>query len=413
MALVTGGDAAEAGVLQLRGALTSIVYVPPAILAAWIGPESAPWTVLLWNALLAAALCAVLIPRIADLVTPGPSAWRIWASALAGGVVLSGFSRFPLLDVWALAFALTGLYLLAVGKRWWVAAMAGVLLVVATNVRPAYLAPVLIAAVVLLIARPRYVPWAVPGAIVGIVPQIVFNMMAFGQVSLVPIQTPYLMNVQATFATFASRYDTVLEPDRYPSQFYCDPGFAAVQLDDTVPTSAPGVLLSGLSHLPDSLAFWTGKAAASLHWTFGTPYEYSPGTGTSLMTPFILALAAGLVMLIWASIVVWKERMPRMVSLALIGFWIGATGTLVLSTPETRFAMPLVFVGLIGWLTVLSAPLRMPERKWMAVVALAVTVMLAIFLFVVGNGALTHPMPPGNVPTLDSCADWMPLPTGG
>ncbi len=411
VALVSGGNTAEAGVLQLRGALTAIVYVPPALLSELFGPDSAAWTVLLWNSLMAAALCVGLLPRIAALISPGASAWRVWIAALAGGVIVSGFSRFALLDVWAIALALLGLYAIAVGSRWWHGALAGLALVFATNIRPAYLAPVLIATLVLLIAHPKSALWAIPGALLGLVPQIVFNLAVMDRLSLVPVQTPYLLNVQATYATFATRYDTVLEPGRYPSQFYCDPAYAVLQLDDTKPTSAPGVLISVLSHLPDSIAFLSGKVAASLHWSFSTPYEHSPGPGTSLMTLFIIAVSAGgLVALIWRMVNSWAERKPRIMALAVLGFWVGAVGTLVLSTPETRFAVPLAMIGLIGLLAAVPSPLRLKRPNATTLIAAAVAVAVMVGLFALGKASLIDPMPPGNVPTLETCAEWSSAP---
>ena len=412
IALVTGGDAAAAGVLQMRGALTSVIYVPPALASSLLGPDSAVWTVLLWNAVLASFLCVFLLPRIAGLIAPGPvSPWRIWISALVGGVIVSGFSRFPLLDVWAVSLALLGVYGLAAGTRWWIAALSGFALMFAANVRPAYLAPVLIAAALLLFVRPRVVLWAIPGAMAGLLPQLWVNVLAFGTWSVVPIGTSALMNVQATYATFATRYDTVMTPGHFPGQFYCDPAYATLQLADEKPTSAPGVLLSALRHLPESLSFFSSKTAASLQWSFATPYEHAPGNGTSLMTPFIIAVAAvGLVALIWRTAVSWRERSPRIVALALIGFWLGAVGTLVLSTPETRFAIPMVLVGLVGVLAAIPSPLRFTRPGLGLLVSIVLAIALVGALFFLGKSALTAPMPPGNVvvTSLEVCASMLP-----
>lgn len=412
VALVSGGDAVAAGVLQMRGALTSVVYVPPALVSAVFGPESAAWTVLAWNALLAAFLCVFLLPRIAGLVARDASPHvRLWISALVGGVIVSGFSRFPLLDVWAVALALLGLYGMATGRRWWIVALSGFSLVFAANVRPAYLAPVLIAGVLLLFARPRVVPWALPGAAVGAVPQLILNVAAMGTWSLVPIGTSALLNVQATYATFATRYDTVLAPDHFPGQFYCDPAFATLQLGDEKPTSAIGVLLSAFRHLPDSIGFFSGKAAASLHWSFSTPYEHPPGPGTSLMALLVIGVsAAGIVALVRLLTRSGTARSTRLTILSLIGFWVGAIGTLVLSTPETRFAIPLVLIGLIGLLAAIPSPLRFSRPAAGTVIAVVIAIALAVVLFVLGKAVLVNPMPPGNVviTSLEVCASILP-----
>lgn len=412
VALVSGGDTAVAGVLQMRGALTSVIYVPPALLSALLGPGSASWTVLAWNSLLAVFLCVFLLPRIAAIIARGPaSALGMWISALAGGAIVSGFSRFPLLDVWAVALALLGLYGLATGTRWWIAGLSGFALMFAANVRPAYLAPVLIAAAVLIFLRPKVVPWAIPGAALGLVPQLLLNVAVMGTWSVVPVGTSALMNVQATYATFATRYDTVLTPGHFPGQFYCDPGYAVLQLGDEKPTSAPGVLLSALRHLPESLSFLSGKAAASLHWSFATPYEHPPGPGTSLMAFLVIGVAtSGLVALFWVMTRSWGESTPRLVSLSLVGFWAGAVGTLVLSTPETRFAIPVVLIGLIGLLAAIPSPLRFSRPTIGNVITIVVAVALAVALFALGKAAVGYPMPPGNVvvTSIEVCASMLP-----
>lgn len=412
VALISGGDAVAAGVLQMRGALTSVVYVPPALVSALFGPESSVWTVLMWNSLLAVFLCVYLLPRIAGLIARDTSLnLRLWVSALVGGVIVSGFSRFPLLDVWAVALAFLGVYGMAAGRRWWIVALSGFSLVFAANIRPAYLAPVLIAGALLLFARPRMAAWALPGAVVGAVPQLALNLAAMSTWSLVPIGTSALLNVQATYATFATRYDTVLAPDHFPGQFYCDPAFATLQLGDEKPTSAVGVLLSAVRHLPDSLGFFSGKAAASLHWSFSTPYEHPPGPGTSLMAVLVIGVSAtGIAALVRLLADSGTTRSPRFTILSLIGFWAGAIGTLVLSTPETRFAIPVVLIGLIGLLTVVPSPQRFSRPSRGMVIAVVIAIALAVMLLVLGKAVLVHPMPPGNVviTSLDVCASMLP-----
>jgi hypothetical protein len=405
VAIVEGGDAVEAGVLQLRGAISAVVYAPPAFVSQLLGPDSASWCVLVWNALLASALCVWLLPRMADLVTPGNRPLRIWISALVGGVVISGFARYPLLDVWAFGLALTSLLLLGSGSRWWTGVLAGFSLIVAANLRPAYLAPLLVAAVVLLLSRPRFVLWGAPGALLGLVPQAVLNLAVFGSFSVAPVQTGYLMTVQSTYATFTTRYDTVLAPDRYPSQFYCDPDYARLLIGDETPNGPLGVLISAAHHLPHSVWFLSQKASASLQWSFSTPYEHPPGPGTSLMAPAIVALSAGgLVALCWTAKKVWRDRTRRFAALAVLGFWSAALATLVLSTPETRFALPIVLIGLIGLLAVVPPDIRAVRPTRSTAVLVVVAVVLACGIFLIGKAGLQHPLGPGHVPDVASCA---------
>ena len=405
MALLTGGGVSDVGVLQIRGVLSVFVYLAPALVTTILGPASAVWTVLAWNALLASVICVVLVPRVAALVSPGRTVARIWLSAVIGGAMLSGFARYPHLDVWSAAFALTGVYCLAAGRRWWTIALGGAALAVAANLRPSYIAPLAIAAVVLLVARPRQVVWALPGIVAGVLPQVIFNLVKFGSWNAGPVATPFLLQVQAQQAAFTIRYDTVAFVDRHPQQWFCDPAYAALLVDDAPPTSPSGVMGSALAHLPDSLWFLSQKAATALHWSLATPYEYSPSSGTSVMTLLVVAVSAvGLVALVWRLITVWSERPQRVAALALLGFWFGALATLVLSTPETRFALPLALVGLIGLLTVLPLRLEGARARRSSAIALGVAVILVAALFVAGKAGLSHPQPPGALTDAAMCA---------
>lgn len=410
LALLTDGNVTEVGVLGIRGALTTLVYLVPAMLTTILGPWSAVWTVLAWNSLLAAVLLVVLLPRIAEHIVPGRWIPRVWTSAILGGVALSGFARFPLLDVWSAAFALAGLYALLAGRRWWFIAAGGLALAVAVNLRPSYLVPVSIAALVLLIARPRRTAWAVPGVLLGAAPQVLFNVAAFGQLSASPVDTPFLLRVQAAQAAFAVRYDTVAFTDRHPQQWYCDPGYAALLVGDPAPTGPMEVVGSALSHLPQSLWFLSQKASASLHWSFATPYEPGPEAGVSPMTFLVVAIAAlGLVGIVWRVSTNWSVRAARFNALALLGFWFGALGTLVFSTPETRFALPLVLIGLIGLLVLPpAAPLHEATRR-SALIAAGAGIALTAALLFIGEAGLDHPMPPGPLPDASACAASSPL----
>jgi hypothetical protein len=404
MALLGGGDAFQTGALSMRGVLTTIVYLAPALASSALGPAVAVWAVLAWNSLLGAVVCVVLLPRLASLVSPGHAITRIWLSAAVGGAVLSGYARFPLLDTWAVAAALAGLYALARGRRWWNAILAGIAFAAAINLRPAYLVPLAIAMAVILISRPRRVGWAIPGIALGLIPQFALNLVIYRSIGITPYATPQLVTVQAAQAAYAIRYDTVAFAGRNPQQWYCDPAYAAQVATDPTPTDQLGVVGSVFQHLPNSLWFLTEKAAASLQWTFSTPYEHTPGPGTSLMTPLVIGVAAvGVVALVVRAIGERRDRARLISMLAILGFWLGSLATLVLSTPETRFALPLVLVGLIGLLAIVPSRLSEIRPIRPLVIGLVVAIVLAVGLFGAGKLALAHPAPAGPLPSASAC----------
>lgn len=405
MALVNGGDAATAGALSMRGTLTPLVYLPPALVVSILGPGSAAWTVLMWNSLFSAAVCVFLLPRLAALVSMGPPLCRTWLSALIGGALFSGFAQHPLLDVWAVGAALTGLLALASGRHWWTAILGGVAFAISVNLRPSYAVPLVILAAVLVISQPRRVALMIPGVLLGLIPQFALNLALYGSVSVLPYGTGSLATTQAAQATYTIRYDTVLHLDRHPQQWYCDPEYAAQLVGDRAPTDQLGVVGSVLDHLPHSLWFLTEKAAASMQWSSVTPYAHAPTAGTSLTTLLVVGVAStGVVALVTRAILYCRDRTKFAVTLAILGFWLGSLATIVLSTPETRFAIPLVFVGLIGLLSALPVSLRAPRAMRLAVVGTSVSALVAIALFGAGKAALSSPVPAGRLKSVSACA---------
>jgi len=404
-ALLSGGDVVNSGALSMRGVLTVFVYLPPAILTSILGPGSAAWTVLAWNSLLAAAVCVLLLPRLAASVVPGNSMARLWVSAGVGGILLSGFSQYPLLDTWAVGAALLGLCLLLRGDRWWTAVAGGVAFAVAINLRPSYVLPLLIAAGLLLLARPRRIGLAVPGAIATLVPQVVFNLTNFNSIGVVPYATSYLATVQAAQATYAVRYDTILFASRNPQQWYCDPTFADRLVGESPPADQLGVVTSLIGHLPDSLWFLFEKAAANLQWTFATPYGLDPGSPLSLMTLLVIAVTStGFVSLVIHTVVARRDRLRLASGVSLLAFWLGSLATLVLSTPESRFALPLVLVGLIGVLCSIPRQLRSVRIGRALLIGIAASIALAVALLLAGRIALSHPAPAGPLKSVVACA---------
>lgn len=410
VALVAGDGPVAPGGLATRGVFTAFVYLPPALLTGVLGPGVAAWAVLAWNAALAAAVSVLLLPRLAQLFTSEPAQppviSRVWVSTLLGSFVLSGFARFPLVDVWSTSLALAGFYGLAVGKRWWTLSLAGFALVVATNLRPSLLAPVLLAVLILAILRWRSVAIALPAACLALCAQLALNVREWGLWSLTPPETGPLMAVQARWGAYALRYDTVTVDGHAPQQWYCDPAYAKLLLGDATPQNQLGVVSSAFQHMPDSIWFLFRKAAASLHWSLATPYEYPPDNTWSWMAVLVLAIAAvGLVSLVTHTWRVRQDRMALVTSLGMLGFWFGALGALVVSTPETRFALPLVLVGLIGLVAAVPARVRLVAPSKAQILGAAVSLLLFLALFVAGAEALGHNLPAGGLADVAACAE--------
>ncbi|KAA9111238.1 hypothetical protein [Microbacterium rhizomatis] len=405
LALLGDEGVSEVAVLNIRGVLTPLVYLVPAAASLVIGSGSAGLLVLVWNALLAAGVCVLLLPRLASRVAPGHEITRTWISAVLGAVLLSGFAPYPLLDVWSLAFAITALLLLTARPEWWTALLAGLAAAVAVDLRPSYLLPLALALIVLFIARPRSILWTGAGAVIGVLPQVLYNAITTGSWSPAPHATAFLVKVQSAQATYAIRYDTVLEAARHPQQWYCSPSYAALGAADDPPTSPFAVAGSLMSHLPDSIRFALEKIGATLRWSLTTPFEPSPTPQISAMALLVvLVVAAGAAGLIWA--VINSVGLGRFAAAALLSMGVGVMGTVVLSTPETRFALPLAMIGIVGVLTVIPHSVRRVRRvRGSDVTVAAAGVALAALLLWAGLSGVAHPMPPGPMATPADCIE--------
>lgn len=408
-ALIAGEGALVPGGLTTRGVFTAFIYLPPAFVTGLVGPESEVWTVLTWNALLGAAVSVVLVPRMAGLFSAEqllrPPASRIWVSAVGGGLLLSGFARFPLVDVWATSLALAGVYGLVVCRRWWWLSVAGISLTVAVNLRPSMIAPVVLAVAVLLLVRAVPIAIAVPAAVFAIAPQVIFNVRNWGLWSPVPHDTIPLSAVQAGPAPYTLRYDTVAFADQAPQQWYCDPHYAKLLADDTRPGTQLEVVLSAFQHLPDSLWFLVRKAAINFQWSFETPYGNPPSQVPDPMAVLVVAVAvSGVLVLILGAFRFGSNRRTRVVIIAMLAFWFGGLATVVFSTPETRFALPMVMVGLIGLVSAVPERLafRAPTRGELVTVGCGL--LFAVALFLAGTEALGHERPPGPLTDAAACA---------
>ena len=166
-----------------------------------------------------------------------------------------------------------------------------------------------------------------------------------------------------------------------------------------------GVVASILDNLPHSLWFLTEKTAASLQRASVTPYAHAPGAATSLTALLAVGTAsAGLVALVMRAVLARHDRRWFLVTLSMLGFWLGSLSALVLSTPETRFALPLVVVGLVGVLAVVPEKLPSRQSTRPIVIGVAASVLVTLALFAAGRAALAHPAPPGQLQSASACA---------
>ncbi|MEV0128390.1 hypothetical protein AB0H83_07975 [Dactylosporangium sp. NPDC050688] len=346
LALFTAAGTAREGDLDLRGVLTAAVYAPAA-LAEHLAPGAGRSAVLTQNALLVAVIGALLLPAVARRRRPA----AVWVCAPLTWLVAARFAPYPLMDLPAAAAFLTAVWLaLRPPARWSPAGCglaAGVAAAVTVNLRPAYLLPLLaLGGLVVATRRVRPALWSAAGAVAGSLPQMAYNLLRGDPPAPTPPGTAGLAGFQAGYASYVVRYDTIEPATGAPQQFYCDPSMAAAVAGD--PVGSTGDLVRALlGNLPGSALFLVEKVAAALAWPASAPYSAAAGVERyALAVPVVLIVAVG----IGAAC-----RTPGARAVAVLAA--GVCASLMTSATETRFALPLVLLGVAGC-ALLTPPAR-------------------------------------------------------
>ncbi|MEP7192358.1 MAG: hypothetical protein ABI903_05780 [Actinomycetota bacterium] len=386
--LASGGDPFSQHGMSVRGVWSAVLYLPAALAARVFGASTAAVAVLVENSLLISVVGVLLLPLL--LRAWGPVTPRmVWVCTGLTWVVVGRFAPYPLTDVWAAALILAAV--LALQRRPAMSLLgAGLLAGIAFNVRPAYLVPVLLVLVVVILRRRLAGGLFVVGVVLAQVPQSLVNLMHGVGWKPWPPGMVGLTQLQAYYASYVVRYDTGAAnvPGLAPRQIFCDPAMA-VAIGDHPPDSAGSQVLFYLHNLPQSLVFLAEKAAAVLHWPPSAPYFAPTWAGEQVIALLVTTVAVmGVASLVYTGFRSGIRSAPLAIWAALL-VWLGSLATILLSAPETRFAMPLVLLGIAGCAALAG---RWPGNRRVASAAIAIVVVFAI-----GTAGLSHPAAPGEV----------------
>lgn len=383
----------------LRGALTMVVYLPAAALAAVLGPEYAPFAVLVQNSVLIAALAAFVLPWVLAAFAPVRTGTRLLVAGLLW-LTVSGFAPYPVVDLVPVVLFLVALGALRQPRAWWLV-VAGLAIGASVNIRPAYLVAAVLLTALAVAWRRRAALWVVAGIALSCIPQTVVNRVLYGTLAPFPALSDSLVSLQVGYASYVVRYDTVLDATE-PRQFFCSPAMA--DRIETLPTTSGQLLRLFLESMPTSLWFSVEKVGAGLHWPLATPYGDSDLGLDGLFALTITVVAAvGAVALVRAVATSWAQwsATSRYTWLAVALLWTGSVVTLVGAAAEARMALPLVVIGVLG--CALAATQTTP--RWTARSALAwggAALAVVVLLSVAAHTGLAHPAEPGDV-SLEIC----------
>lgn len=382
------------GQLKVRGALTAAVYTPAAALAKIVGDSSAPFFVLVQNSALIAWVGAHLVPRLLAVRGTVTAQGRL-AVAFVTWVTLAGFAPYPIMDLYAATLCLVAVSFLG-SARWWSLALAGLAAAAAANIRPAYVIPIALLLVVVAVRYRWRAGFVLLGALVALVPQVLLNWLRYDTLSLSPVMTDFLVGLQADYASYIVRYDTYLFSIP-PQQFYCSPAMARAAAENPV-TSTGELVMTFLQNMPHSIVFALQKIAASLHWPVASPYSTVDVGLNGLFGVGVTIVAVVGVASIVGSIRRRASATTNLQAILLSTLAIGTALTLVSSATETRFAVCVVMIGIVGvgfrvddWF----ARAVRPSRR-----AVVITLLLVCVVVLFGYWGLAHPAPTGKITPL-------------
>ena len=181
-----------------------------------------------------------------------------------------------------------------------------------------------------------------------------------------------------------------------PQLFFCSPPMARAT-GGTPPESSGELALFFLSHLLEASLLSVQKVAAALHWPLSTPY-LTPAPGVNAVFALVVTAVAvvGAAALLRAA--VRRETGTSSVArLGLLVVWLGCVASLATSATESRFAVPLVLVGVVGCATLVTSGGARAGRRFVVAGMLAVLVVHAI-------GATALLAPQSGIASATDCA---------
>lgn len=391
--LIGSGPMEDANFWSFRGALTGVVYVPAAVLTGLLGPQFAQFTILLQNALVLGWFAAFMMPKFTAYWKPPTTTSRL-ATAFLLWIVTVGFAPYALVDLYPAIAVIVSLHLLRSDKLFFVL-FAGVVSGFALNLRPAFMvSAILIGVVALVWKRWRGILFAL-GMLVGLIPQLLVNVFTSGVWSLWPPAQSSLVALQAGYASYIVRYDTLLGL-AVPQQFYCSPAMANQLFGTVLPTSTGELASTFLGNMPNSIVFSLQKIASALQWPASNPYAIrAPGVDELFSLTITAVTVFGLLALLrlavksrgkWTSSV-WQNWA------AVTAVVLSSVVTLVGAATESRFALQLVLMGVVGCLVLpaISPRQAWARGRWWIVASLVLVVVVTFF----GYKGLSHPAAAG------------------
>lgn len=336
--------------LFFRGVLSSVIYLPPSFIGAKFLEPSVFGTyiyvlVMIQNAALVSWISVYLLPKISGLFAPPKHSTVVFTSVL-GVYALRSFVPYSLVDIWAVAFLLSGCYLIyanKIGKL----VVAGLVLGISFNLRPSYLITLVLILGFVLFHRKTKAVFVVLGFTLAQAPQVLFNWFNYQTLSIVPIGLAKMGGLNLGLDGSSIRYDSM----GYSKFFSGGVSFCDQAMYELVSTSGAASRFDLVKiyffNLEEFVPFYLKKLAAAFWWPVDIPYyDHNPIVNSvfGAVILFIFVFGFGYIIRMVFRSSGWIARQ----SLVAVFVGVGFLANLFLYHSEARYGLPLVLLGIVG-----------------------------------------------------------------
>lgn len=385
LALVSGGDVYNSGGLSTRGVLTPLIYSPTAFMNQIFTngqlSELLFTGVLVEGAVFAVLISVLLLPRLRSTLFGANPLSSLLVSMLSY-FAIRGFAPYSLMDLCAVSTLLAGISLLDKPSNGRFIA-SGLFLGVSINLRPSYLLIAIAIILASLICGRLSGFFALVGFFVSQVPQLVLNFKTGRKISFLPLDILDTINFTAfSISGFVLRIDSIVYSPRPKGKLHCDPTMVSFVLNE-MPSNYGDLFVLYASHPLDSGWFLLQKLGATLLWPVSVPYFEARPVANALFGSITL-----LVTVIGISRLVLGRNNVGSNNLTKLSVWFVVFGTILnfaSNATESRYALPLVLMGVIGiseFLSEFTTLVGLRSRlKSNSTAVISITLICALLLF--------------------------------
>jgi len=386
IALISGGDTYQAAALNFSGAWTPVIFAPAAFIGRFfeaIGMADGLAVAVLLQGSISVGLFSVLVlPSIARKWFPDSASTRV-TCAILGYVFFRNFAAYPIMDlvtITLLLFAVAFVMRENVGLLF----VVGLALGICMNLRSSYTLTVILILISVAICHHRR--WFVIhlGVFVALLPQFWINWSVNRRLSPFPIDLTKILGADAASGSYIIRYDTVAyRPWAFGGLNFCDPAMMKVT-STKMPTNSVDLFFLYASHPIESARFLIQKLGAVLLWPVTAPYYESISIVNIINGYLVLFVTTFGIGFMLFKIAKKRESDLRTVSVMIVIF--GYFVVLVLNHSETRYAISLVALGIIGFAGAIDSYYSERKKEALGIgKGLAVTLLGVFFILLVSG----------------------------